>query len=165
MGLIDIATVLGIDPGETTGICVLLSNSSRRRFICDTAQCSGGLVIPFVQELLTLYPGAHVAVEKFVVGPRSSRSSSAKAGELTRNLIGGLSSLVEGARSGGESPVLHIRTASQVKNWSTDARLKAAGLLEPTKTARHARDAARHALYSAVADLGFPDPLSKRGGE
>ena len=40
--------------------------------------------------------------------------------------------------------------------------MAAAGLLEPTKQLRHARDAARHALFAAVADCGIPDPLSRK---
>jgi hypothetical protein len=48
-----------------------------------------------------------------------------------------------------------------VKPWATDERLEAAGLLDLTKGMRHARDAARHALFTAVKDGGVPDPLSK----
>ena len=56
---------------------------------------------------------------------------------------------------------LHIRTAGEVKPWATDKRLHTAGLLDLTAGMRHARDAARHALYSAVRDYGLPDPLSR----
>jgi hypothetical protein len=49
-----------------------------------------------------------------------------------------------------------------VKPWATDERLAAAGLLDPTKGMRHARDAARHALFCAVRDFGLPDPLSAK---
>jgi hypothetical protein len=52
-----------------------------------------------------------------------------------------------------------------VKPWATDERLEAAGLLDLTKGMRHARDAARHALFTAVKDGGVPDPLSKHAHE
>jgi hypothetical protein len=51
-----------------------------------------------------------------------------------------------------------------VKPWATDTRLAAAGLMEPTTGMRHARDAARHALFAAVKTYGLPDPLSARAG-
>jgi hypothetical protein len=54
------------------------------------------------------------------------------------------------------------RTAALVKPWATDKRLVAAGLLDITRGLPHARDGARHALFSAHHDSGAPDPLSSR---
>jgi hypothetical protein len=51
-----------------------------------------------------------------------------------------------------------------VKPWAVDKRLHAAGLLDMTAGMRHARDAARHALFCAVKDYGLPDPLSSKAG-
>jgi hypothetical protein len=56
----------------------------------------------------------------------------------------------------------HARSASTVKPWATDARLERAGLLDLTAGMRHARDAARHALFCAVKNCGLPDPLSAK---
>jgi hypothetical protein len=50
-----------------------------------------------------------------------------------------------------------------VKPWATDKRLTAAGLLAMTAKMADARDACRHALYTAVHDAGIPDPLSAAG--
>src|SRR5690606_15573006 len=97
-----------------------------------------------------------LAVEKFVVGRRAARSATAKAGEITRNLIGELQALDEAA---------HLRPATQVKAWATDKRLEAAGLLDKTKGMPHARDAARRELYAAVHGGGWRAPLSKKAQE
>ena len=94
---------------------------------------------------------AVVAVEQFVVGRGSMRAGH--DGAVTRDLIGALQQI---------APLAYLRTASEVKPWASDLRMAAAGLLEPTKQLRHARDAARHALFAAVADCGIPDPLSRR---
>jgi hypothetical protein len=58
----------------------------------------------------------------------------------------------------------YARSAADVKPWATDTRLQAAGLLDLTKGMRHARDAARHALFCAVCDFGLTDPLSRKAG-
>lgn len=144
--------VIGIDPGMTTGICVY--DGSR----ADLVQCTPGLVIPIVSSLFApIDQPVVLAVEKFVVGPRASRLSDPKAAQTTRNLIGALAEL---PRIHGEQVRVVQRSASDVKPWATDVRLKAAGIW--TKGMPHAHDAARHALFAAVRDCGIPDPLSSR---
>ncbi|TDB80191.1 hypothetical protein E1091_19330 [Micromonospora fluostatini] len=101
-----------------------------------------------------------VAYERFVVGRRAGQSSSAAAGERTRTMVGE----VEAWARGAQWRRVYARSAAEVKPWATDLRLAAAGLLDLTKGMRHARDAARHALYCAVRDLGLADPLSRRAG-
>lgn len=141
------ACVIGVDPGQTTGIArLLLADLS-----VELVQCSAGVVLDVVAALAGDRP-AQLAVEQFVVGPRASRSASPQAAQITRDLIGALLA-ADGAR-------VKLRTAAGVKPWATDARLKAAGLHRPGM--RHAMDAARHALFAAVSDCGIPDPLSKR---
>ncbi|HEU4567679.1 MAG TPA: hypothetical protein VFR99_06550, partial [Marmoricola sp.] len=112
-----------------------------------------------------------VQVERFVVGRRSGRSSTAAAGEVTRSMIGVLREVWEGfdststGRLGGR---WFERSAANVKPWATDQRLQACvlpggtSLWLQTAGMRHARDAARHALFAAVHDGGLPDPLSSK---
>ena len=140
--------VLGVDPGPTPGI-VLLTAAHGRLEAREVVQCSAG-VLHLVLAALDPYH-AVIGVERFVVGRRASRSASAHAGAETRDQVGALEVLYPQAR---------FRTAAQVKPWATDERLDAAGLLEATKGLRHARDAARHALFAAVHDGVIPDPLS-----
>lgn len=149
--------VIGVDPGQTTGVCVLDDFGVYR----DLLQCSPGLVLPVVRGLLDGHnpapSGAVLAVERFVVGRRAARSSTPAAGALTRELVVALTEL---GRSLGLRVAL--RSAAEVKPWATNARLDAAGLLALGKGMPHALDGGRHALFAAVADCGLPDPLSSR---
>lgn len=152
--------VIGIDPGPTPGLVALVYEGSK---LVDTyvMQCDHRLSLDALDQLLEIEPNVnvHVGVEQFVIGRRSTRSTSAKAGQITRSLIGQLE-----ARALENDCVqgVTLRSASVVKTWATDQRLAAAGLIERTKGMTHARDAARHALYAAVADAGVPDPLSRK---
>jgi hypothetical protein len=156
------AFVIGVDPGRTTGICVLglgPAFDNAAPWIDEhpqLLQCTPGAVSLIVRAYLARIGtgDAVLAIERFVVGPRASRSSSAKTGETTRELIGALVDL--GARL--DVRVVQ-RSASEVKPWATNKRLEAAGLL--VKGMPHAQDAGRHALYAAVKDAGLPDPLSR----
>lgn len=152
---------IGIDPGPIPGI-VMLSPRGRHLDV-DAIQCTAGVSTVLLWALLDSHRAnlgeapAVVALERFVVGRRSSRSSTAGAGATTRDLVGKLQQIA----AGEPNVTVVLRNASQVKAWATDARLEAAGLLEVCKGMRHARDAARHALFAAVHDGGIPDPLSK----
>lgn len=149
-----VLTVLGVDPGPTTGIALLtFMVDGWVPLGPDVVQCNAGIAVAVVRSL-TIEPPTALAVERFVVGPRAARSSTPVAGQITRELIGLLA---------GVPAAQHVqRSAAEVKPWATDRRLDAAGLLAPTKGMPHARDACRHALFSAVRDCGLPDPLSKR---
>ena len=152
---------IGVDPGPVPGFVHLQRRG--RRLDVDVLQCSAQVAPAVLYMLLNDCRSslgsapAVVQIERFVVGLRSSRSSTAAAGEQTRDLVGRLQ------REAEQQPevAIRLRSAAQVKPWATDARLEAAGLLDATKGMRHARDAARHALYAAVHDGGIPDPLSK----
>lgn len=152
--------VIGIDPGPTPGLVRLSwrtddwSGFAPSLAQVDVVQCShliaGRLVSALAAEGVDL-----VAVEQFVVGHRAGRSSTSTAGYTTRSLVAELVGMaeVEGWRN-------VQRPAGTVKPWATTSRLKAAGLLDLTEGMRHARDAARHALFAGVRDLDMPDPLS-----
>lgn len=147
--------ILGVDPGVTTGLAALGVRDGRITQ-AQALQCSAGWARWLVRSILDHEPDARrvLAVERFVVGPRAARSSTATAGALTRDLIG---ALLQTAESHGARSV--TRPAAAVKPWATDLRLDAAGLLAPCAGMGHARDAARHALFAAVHDAGLPDPL------
>lgn len=151
------SVIVGVDPGETTGICVLPYGATG----VDGAgawllQVNAAGALGVLEQILTGWGPRveHIAVEHFVVGRRAARSAGA-GGQVTRDLLANVVTL--GAQH--RIPVAR-RTASQVKTWATDRRLDRAGLVTPKATGyRHARDGARHALLSAVADHGCPDPL------
>lgn len=151
--------VIGIDPGPVPGIVVLDVWETGAIGRVEALQSTHGLTSLLVEALLGEHNDpAYVAVERFV-----SRGRVNKAQQLTRDLVGQVQQVVRFNNStmSGSPTRLVERPAVQVKAWATDERLEAAGLLEACKGMRHARDAARHALYSAVRDAGLPDPLSK----
>lgn len=157
--------VVGVDPGPTPGTVGLLIEEG---VITDVqlAQTSAGIVGLTVGGIVMRWKGhpqiedardavVLIGVERFVTGHRSSRSSSAGAGRITRDMVG----VIE--RCGVElGAVVVQRNASQVKAWATDERLKLAGIEIP-KGMTHTKDAARHALYAAVHAGHLPDPMSK----
>lgn len=158
-----IYVVLGVDPGPTPGIVCLvtgyLTGFAQRQIVsADVVQCSAGALERVLDGLADI-PGstAALAYEAFVVGRRAARSSTPAAGKATRDMVRDLAAWAQ--RNDIPS---HTYRATDVKPWATDARLEAAGLLEMTKGMRHARDGARHALFTAVKHYGLPDPLSGR---
>lgn len=154
------ARVFGIDPGPIPGIVGLWVLGPERALSgIDVVQCSSGAAGAVLDVLLGT--GSDLAtlvqIERFVVGPRAAHSAHASAGTETRELIGGLLAQLHQVTS---AEVVQ-RSAAAVKPWATDERLDAAGLLDATKGMRHARDAARHAMFAAVHNGTLPDPLSK----
>lgn len=153
--------IVGVDPGPIPGVVALGLDDGENLVDPSVFQCDPASALWVVTETLASqvigWDLKLLAVERFVVGPRASRSSTAGAGALTRNLIGNLQGIGElaGAR-------VVLRSASEVKPWATDTRLDAFGLLAGTKGMPHARDGARHALFAAVRDGGLADPLSRR---
>lgn len=151
--------VIGIDPGPVPGLVELVYLNHKLSDV-HVVQCTANIAVPVFLTLLAERSATAwdttVQIERFVIGRRSSRSSTASAGEATRALIGALQHEAEGL---GATCVL--QNAGLVKPWATDERLDAAGVLAATKGMTHARDAGRHALYAACRVANHPDPLSK----
>jgi hypothetical protein len=145
---------LGIDPGPTTGIVLWLPGYEPHVIQCN-ARASGDAMEALLHFCHVEDTDVCGQIERWV-----TRKVSAKAGAngtKTRQLISDLST----------EAVAHVRmkswrerSASEVKPWAMDERLDAAGLLSATKGMPHARDAARHSIFTAVRDGGIPDPLS-----
>lgn len=142
--------VMGIDPGPVVGIAVIGFDP---RVEPTIAQCSWNA---FDDVLLALGGRSALAVEQFVIGRLTARANDPGANRAARAVIDRCQHY---ARE--HALLCYLRSAATVKPWATDERLAAAGLLAPTKGMPHARDAARHALFTAVAEFGRPDPLSK----
>lgn len=153
---------IGIDPGPIPGIVMITPMAFGRRLDIDVVQCSESCAPAVLWGLLDSHrqtlgnAPCLVQIERFVVGRGSMKSAA--PGRVTRDLVGHLTSEAQ------NQPNVKViqRSASEVKPWATDARLDAAGLLEATRGMRHARDAARHALFAAVRDGNLPDPLSRK---
>lgn len=154
--------VIGVDPGPVTGIVQLHLDIHQPKIPskllgAEAVQATPGMVVP-VLRVAGLLSTCSLAVEAFVVSTRAGRSSTPTGGQVARDMV----ALLDKWAASNNVP-LYSRRATDVKPWATDERLDAAGLLEPTKGMRHARDAARHALFTAVRVYGLPDPLSRKG--
>lgn len=154
--------VIGVDPGPMPGIVCVDYVNGRPATPPTVAQCSWAIALDVVR-LLAVPDGieTYVGVERFRMG--NKRPSA--AGALTADLVGKLLQLCEGLnvnRAPGYQVYAMQRPATDVKTWATDKRLQAAGLWDPTAGMRHARDGARHMLYTAVHDGLAIDPLSRK---
>lgn len=153
-------SVLGIDPGPTTGMCLLSWVDGKDTFAdVNVVQCDDRIA-SVVADALMRHGDAwnmHVAIEKFVIGRGSMRAG--RHGVNTVQLVARLHGVAVFRRV----KTVHEQTAGLVKPWATDDRLDAADLLPACKGMRHARDAARHALFAAVKHCGFPDPFLTKG--
>lgn len=155
--------VIGVDPGKTTGICgfdlggYFRDNPPWPVHYPISLQCTPESVEVMLEALrLNTIDRPVIALEKFVLGPRSARLRKSTDGRATLEVI-------ESAKWWAENAGCPVRerSAAQVKPWASDKRLEAAGLLEPTAGFPHARDAARHAMFIAVDTWRLPDPLSQ----
>lgn len=130
--------ILGVDPGPRPGVVVL--------------ELAGGRVLAVHKvdwpALGGLVATAHlVALERFVLGRGTLRKTKAGT-EETLAQVGEVRKLCEQA---GTRLVEY--PAGVVKPWATDARLREFGAYV---TGDHYRDAARHALFSAVRSKLLP---------
>ena len=155
--------VIGVDPGPVPGVVRLrligtgAASEPNRVIGAEALQVTPGLLATVLDGIAADGLGIAVALERFVVGRRAARSSTAAAGAITRDMVGAVEAWAQ-----MRQVAVHTRPAAEVKPWAVDKRLHAAGLLDLTAGMRHARDAARHALFCAVRDYGLPDPLSRK---
>lgn len=152
--------VVGVDPGPIPGLVAIDFYADGTAHAVQVVQCSANAAEGVLRTLVlentpSNGPAPVVQIERFVVGRGSMRSGA--AGATTRQSVERLEMT---AKECGATA--YVRSASEVKPWATDERLDAAGLLEATKGMRHARDAARHALFCAVRVAGVLDPLSRK---
>lgn len=153
---------IGMDPGPTPGL-VKLTYALGRLMTVHVIQCSANSALDVLELWFLDVPTKaelYFQVEKFVIGTKSYRSGS--PGARTRDMVGSAVTLAQSHLSGNGAPKgsVVIRTASETKAWASDGRLEAAGVLGDLKGMTHAKDAARHALYTACKDGNIPDPFS-----
>lgn len=145
---------IGVDPGPTPGIVRIVTGGYEDASWVDSVQivqCSAN-ALHHVLSGLDPNRVAQVQVERFVARGRATKEQS-----QTRDQVAQLVQLYAST----DHPVA-VRNASEVKQWATDFRLDRVGLIAATKGMRHARDAARHAMFAAVRARAIPDPLSRK---
>lgn len=157
--------VFGVDPGPTPGIAMLHYVDDRLVW-ANLVQATWPVSIEILEALLANgrneWPMTLIGIERFVTRGRTN-----EAGRITLDMVG----QVQQIGDGHDVAVLQ-RTANQVKAWALDRRLHSISvprtgktLLDLTTGMRHARDAARHAIFTASHDGLIPDPLSKSNNQ
>jgi hypothetical protein len=155
-----IISCVGIDPGYTVGICRLLWSDAfdppllaRRVLLAADADSAEYILHRLLdEEHDSQITQRFCGVEKWA--PGAGGGAEAK---VTRQLV---MELTEVMQEMGYK--VHLRTASEVKPWASDKRIKAAGvkgLSSVNGKSRDAYDGARQALYVSHWDAKLPDPL------
>jgi hypothetical protein len=155
------AFAIGIDPGATTGIVMLHLTAATLGDAAEIFQGKAADAPGVLRDLLASRSHGErgrCGIEGFA--PGNGPGARRKPGRLTSGQVEELAGIC--AEYGVPC---QARYAALVKPWATDRRLRAAGLLALTTGKGHARDACRHALYCAVCDCGYPDPLSRTAAQ
>jgi hypothetical protein len=148
---------LGGDPGDTAGL-FLAGWRERKLVMFRSWQVEAGGALELLGWVLSEHGYLIMAagIEEFRSGPKSVKLHGTTAPAVARSVTAMASVIREAGIA------VSVRPAGTVKTWATDDRLKEAGLLDATSgMPKHARDAARVALFTACRDLGMRDPLSK----
>jgi hypothetical protein len=155
---------IGIDPGPTTGIALLdLAAAMPSGLLARGAeiyQCNARSAPGLLQYLLAARSDGErgaAGIEGFA--PGHGPGARRRPGRVTASAVDELA----GICTQYGVPVAS-RYAGLVKPWAEGndwKRLRACGLYDLTPGSAHARSAASQALYTAVHDCGWPDPLSR----
>jgi hypothetical protein len=150
--------VLGADPGPTTGLLLAAwDRESLELAECLALECTASMAPKLLALLLSTPYGRLVraaGIEAFVARGRSQSLRGVSTAAMNA-VISELTVVLAGA-----GVPVRARPAGLVKPWATGRRLAVAGLAAPTEKFTDARDAARHALFTACEECGLPDPLS-----
>jgi hypothetical protein len=135
--------VIGLDPGETTGVCVLTAGKACIYQIATKEIGPGGDALC---DILEAYDTAAVVCEDYRV--YSWHSEDHKWAALhTPQIIGVIRYLCH-----KQNMPITMQMAQVAKVFCTDEKLKGLGMWVPGVT--HGRDAARHAVYHALFAIG-----------
>lgn len=158
-----ITSVIGVDPGPTTGVCLMefIDGGDYPLPECNITlfQAGSGNALRLLEAYLAHYyqderiTRRYAQVEKFVTG-NSAGTRGGKA-DLTRQYVMKFAEVLQLF-----GYYTQIRPAADMKPWATARRLTAAGVPKQPDTMRHAVDAAGHCLFAACRDAHIKDPLA-----
>lgn len=135
-------TLLCLDPGETTGMCVLQCRGSSAPVLLEAGQLetkTAQKAFKSLPEVFKRISPTHVVVENYrVYGWKTEEHSNSEV--VTARVIGMIELLCE---ERGILPTMQM--AAQAKGFVDDDKLKAWNLW--VKGKKHARDAIRHGVY------------------
>jgi hypothetical protein len=155
-----ITSVIGIDPGPTTGVSFIdYLDTAPQPIQIEIFQMPAAAVEHFLEAYIGWwYKGDKITakfaqIEKFVTG--QSAGTKGKAAELTRQCVMRQAEMLQLF-----GYAVKIRSAAEVKPWASDKRLEKLGCTASKSSLVHGRDGARHGMYTAVKDAGKADPLA-----
>jgi len=160
-----VAFALGIDPGPIPGIVLLhLAGGGKLGKTAEIFQCNAATAPWLLRQLLGKdgIAGGRARCGMEAFAPGRGPGARMQTGKVTRDQVEELA----GICAEHDVPV-SARNAGMVKPWAEGndwKRLRACGLYDLTAGSTHARSAAAQALYCAVWDCGYPDPVSRQGG-
>lgn len=155
-----VTSVIGADPGPTCGLAFL--DFIQGKLAGKTLlQVDGQSVIIVLEAMISRYYTSDVVVaryagvENFITG--QSAGTRGNDANITRQLV---MQITERLQMWGYNT--KIRSASDAKNWATDKKLEAAGIIGAASLHgkfRDGYDAARHALFTAREMNVIENPL------
>lgn len=157
MSELQVVSVIGVDPGVTTGIS-FIDYIDKRIAGTMQLQVDHASAVALLELILGRWYNSNVIVQRWAqVEPfKTGQSAGAKgdAAEITRQqaFILGETLQVHGYHT-------ELRKKGDIDTWGSNKRLEKAGIIRQLDGMRHANDASRHALYCAVHDAHMPDPL------
>lgn len=142
--------ILGIDPGKTTGLAVILINPETKKPTLDNAWVSSDLTAIEYNDELKL--ADYIIVEDFKVRPKKAQSGSFDWSQMeTPKIIGSIQTL---AALLGKKVVLQQPTIKPMGYGFAQMKYVKG------KPGTHIQDAAAHAVYYAVRhNLCLPSKL------
>lgn len=148
---------IGVDPGPSTGIVVLVFDDELNDVEWYVYQVSDNAALLLLGDLCRQWSPRVVSYEEFV--PSNRAGNKGKDADTTRRIAGQVETTAMGFSHRIPKTFIVARKAADVKPWATDKRLEKLKFPMGAKF-KDARDAARHALYAAVRDGKERDPLA-----
>jgi hypothetical protein len=154
---LQVVSVIGVDPGVTTGIS-FLDYIDKRLAGTMQVQVDAKSATALLETLLLRFYNSKTIVQRWAqIEPfKTGQSAGAKGepAEVTRQqaFILGETLQMYGYHT-------ELRKKGDISTWGSNKRLEKAGIIRQLDGMRHANDASRHALYCAVHDAHMPDPL------
>lgn len=146
------AVVVGVDPGPSTGLSVLVWDAERHSWRIEAFQCTASSAAFLLSSVMMPFDVTLVAIEEFEVR-RGSGGTTGKDADTTKLVRYQAEQIAK-----NHNVKYVVRKPGDVKPWATDKRLEKIGFPLGAKF-RDARDSCRHALYCGCKAGLFPDPL------
>jgi len=148
-------TIIAVDPGKTTGICVIAKSQGQDPDLLDTKELSCQDMAPYLRDLINKIKqdDFEIVCERFTINAQTVRNSQAP---WSLEQIGILKQILRDF--GLSEEIIHWQQPADAMNMFNNEKLKRLGYWHRGGEG-HANDAARHALLRAVKTGWIPKNL------